>query len=384
MRLQIVAPEEIDRADLSAALVEAAELLDEEAFHKAVNGEAGAKESNIWQPNADPLIAFCEETWFNEVNGWLEDIFDSASRHLLKEPFRAEKAISVSYLEMLDELIEKHFKRAGKSAEAAVVRATIAGILGASGEERVDNPNFGNPAEWPETVKEYAKCIRKKDQWHGKEIYSRLQMAAEYAADEITGIGEGTRLKMRNLIYQAELGGWGSNLLERQLYHNFKVLQRDWRRIALTEMAMNAENAYLLRIGPGKYVTCPQVAGACNWCAQNLEKKIFLIVEDPMADDRIKDKYAEHAVWIGKTNVGRYVSGRERGTGRVRGTDELWWPCCPAHPNCRHLFLRIDPTLRMPGPRKPLSAEELQRLPESKKPRWLVGINVTPFEPERR
>jgi len=377
MKLQITAPPEVERAALSAALVEAAELLDAEAFQKALDGETGQRESNIWLPNPEPLISFCEETWYNEVNGWLERIFEEASQMLLGEPLRLQKAIDESYLESLEKLIAFHFGKAKRSAEAAVVRAHISGLFrAAEGEEKGAVPDFGKPTSWPETVQELARIIRKKDTWHGKESFSRLQVAADLAADEITGISEDARAGMRKLIYQAELNQWGPNLLERELYHNFGALQRDWRRIALTETAMNSNNAYLLRVGEGGYVTCPQVAGACRWCAANLEHKVFRVVTDAMADDHIEgDHYAERAVWVGKTNVGRYLSARERG-GRMREADELWWPCCPGHPHCRHVFIKHNPMYGPPGPRLPMSEAEIMASPN--KPSWLIGIDVTP------
>lgn len=373
LKLQITAPPDIERAALSAALVEAAEILDEEAFHKAV--ESGC-EHNIWAPHPEPLISFCEETWYVEVNSWLERIFEEASQLLLGEPLRLQKAIDESYLESLEKLIAFHFGKAKRSAEAGVVRAHIAGLFRASEDEKEAVQDFGKPESWPETVAELARVIRKKDVWHGKESYSRLQVAADFAADEITKISEDTRSGMRKLIYQAELNHWGPNLLERELYHNFRALQRDWRRIALTETASNSNNAYLLRAGEGNYVTCPQVAGACRWCAATLENKVFRIVTDPMADDRIEDSYAERAVWIGKTNVGRYLSIRERG-GRMREEDELWWVCCPGHPHCRHVFIKHNPMYGPPGPRLPMSEEELAASPN--KPSWLIGIDVHPI-----
>jgi len=49
-------------------------------------------------------------------------------------------------------------------------------------------------------------------------------------------------------------------------------------------------------------------------------------------DDKISDPFTSIAVWIGKSNAGR-------------GSMKNWWFCCPAHPNCSHIYVSVSPDI---------------------------------------
>jgi len=70
----------------------------------------------------------------------------------------------------------------------------------------------------------------------------------------------------------------------------------------------------------------------CKWCEGWLGK-IVKLVDAPMDDDRATDdKYADFYIWSGKNNVGRQSGS--------------WWICVPAHPNCQHFWSKINPRLQ--------------------------------------
>ncbi|MCX7020854.1 MAG: hypothetical protein NTW26_01010 [bacterium] len=276
-----------------------------------------------------------------------------------------ERPSTQEILNSLEELIKLHYGKNADGPEASRVREHLTKLI----LENKDNVP---------TYEEFFNTIKAKDKWHGREKESRLIIAEEYAAKCVTDIDKDTRKRMKEIICKSIQDEWGCRKLESELYHNFKSLQRDWRRIALTETARISNYSYLLRVGPGNYVTCPQVAGACDWCASKLEHKVFLIVSNPMVDDRIEDKYAEQAVWIGKSNVGRHRCLTKEGTKRKRDYHKLWWPCCPGHPHCRHVFIKHNLMYGPPGPRLPMSEAELAASPN--KPAWLIGINTEQAE----
>lgn len=107
------------------------------------------------------------------------------------------------------------------------------------------------------------------------------------------------------------------------------AINRDFRRICLTEMNTAMNNGYLAAVKEeskpgedlyftfsGSYNPKEKPNEACNrWLG-----KIAKLVDEPMSSDIIKDKYAKYAIWEGKNNIGR--------TGRNQ------WMCIPVHPHC--------------------------------------------------
>jgi len=86
---------------------------------------------------------------------------------------------------------------------------------------------------------------------------------------------------------------------------------------------------------------------ACQFCRQLDGKKFTVRSEAPEDYSYLKPgskRYNELAnefdetIWVGKTNVGRSSSPRQRlddGNYRTREHHELWAPTIPLHPHCR-------------------------------------------------
>lgn len=178
-----------------------------------------------------------------------------------------------------------------------------------------------------------------------------IEFARARAAEFITELGERTRHRMAKMILEHEnaraLGEKtaGSRVLQSRLFDEFAVLNRDWRRIAVTECTRNAAEGYLSALEPGTRVRRIEAyAGACPWCV-SIRDRVF----DVVAPDA-KNKNGETQVWVGKTNVGRAASPRKRvGDELVERTpSELWWVAAgPQHPNCRGGWVRVSE--RPPG-----------------------------------
>lgn len=107
------------------------------------------------------------------------------------------------------------------------------------------------------------------------------------------------------------------------------AINRDWRRIALTELNTAMNNGYLAAtreeakkgediyfVFSGSYNPKEKPNEACNkWLG-----KVAKLVDEPMSSDIIKDKYTKYAIWQGKNNIGR--------------TSKNQWMCIPVHPHC--------------------------------------------------
>ena len=173
----------------------------------------------------------------------------------------------------------------------------------------------------------------------------RIRVAQASAARHVQRLTAHTRAALQDVIINAERrriahaqDRYDLRPLEQQLRDSFGDLNRDWRRIAVTETSINANDAYLARFTPGEKVRWLIHPGACVYC-ESQKNKVFTVVAP---DHPRKDPYT--MVWVGKfaENVGRSLAKRKRlesGELTDRGPDELVVPVIPAHPGCRCLYV---------------------------------------------
>jgi hypothetical protein len=177
-------------------------------------------------------------------------------------------------------------------------------------------------------------------------VFSRAR-----AAESVRALSDSVRHRMRSVVTQhleqAALGGSpaGGSSLQTKLADEFAVLNRDWRRIAITEAGEAQLQGYVASLKPGtKIKRVERYQNACSFC-RGIDGKIATVVA---ADS--PDKNPETMVWPGKNNLGRSASPRKR-VGDVlvpREPDEMWWlPAGLAHPHCRGRWV---PTIEdLPG-----------------------------------
>lgn len=166
-----------------------------------------------------------------------------------------------------------------------------------------------------------------------------LQFARARGAENVVELAAGVRRRMRRLVankIEADILGDKSappGSLQTQLLDAFGEANRDWRRIALTEVAENQNQGYVSSLKPGQKVKrVEQYRNACPFC-RKIDGTVMTVVDpsDP-------DKDGETQIWTGKTNIGRSASPRRREGGSLveRHPDELWWiPAGVVHPHCR-------------------------------------------------
>ena len=110
-------------------------------------------------------------------------------------------------------------------------------------------------------------------------------------------------------------------------------MNRDWRRIAVTEAGENANQGLIASLQPGARVRrMEQYRGACPYC-RKINGTVLTVV-----DAANKDKDGVTQVWVGKNNIGRSGAPRKRVGAELipRLAAELWWvPAGTVHPHCR-------------------------------------------------
>lgn len=147
-----------------------------------------------------------------------------------------------------------------------------------------------------------------------------LHYGSVHCAENIADVSEATRQRIKQAIMEdIEFRMRGFRVpyaLETKLFDNFAHLNRDWRRIALTEVSEIENQGLIASLEPGRKVKRVGKDCACEFC-QSIDGKIMEVVA---ADD--PDKDGERHVWAGKTNIGRsachYRKCREVRTGAAR------------------------------------------------------------------
>jgi len=158
-------------------------------------------------------------------------------------------------------------------------------------------------------------------------------------AENVRNIANDVRHRMRGVIAEhvteRELGtpAVTQPSLETKLLDQFGTLNRDWRRIAVTEAGEAQTAGYVSSLPMGtKVKRVEQYKNACAFC-RKIDGRIMEVV-DPARED----KDPETMIWPGKTNVGRSASPRKR-VGMVlkeREPEEMWQvPAGLVHPHCR-------------------------------------------------
>lgn len=172
-----------------------------------------------------------------------------------------------------------------------------------------------------------------------------LEFARMRAVENVRSLSDSVRHRMRATVLQhleeqqTMAAGVSMPSLQTKLFDQFAMLNRDWRRIAVTEAGEAQTQGYIASLPPGTKVKRVEVyPSACGFC-----KKIHGRIATVVAADH-PDKDPETMVWPGKNNIGRSASPMKRVGGVLvpREKDELWHlPAGLAHPHCRGRWVPV-------------------------------------------
>jgi hypothetical protein len=177
---------------------------------------------------------------------------------------------------------------------------------------------------------------------------SILEYCTLHSADNIVSMTESARHAVKATVLDhmktAIISGENdTGKLEQSLNDRFSAMNRDWRRIAITESGNAANEGFIAAIPHFSKVKRVEIYnGACGFC-RKIDGRIFEVVP---ADH--PNKNGETQIWPGKTNIGRSSSPRKRmadGGLERRDPDELWWVASGTqHPHCRGRWTLVDET----------------------------------------
>jgi hypothetical protein len=283
-------------------------------------------------------VADLRKSLLAKAQEWLR--WDAAELRRVKARLERRKPADYSledWLLLVDWIVQKHLPAdvIRTEAEYLAVRAAMAGKLQAAMNEPLPGPELERMLGLLPTSMALLR--------QGVPVSSMERLAVEFAAaragELITDIGDRARHSIKQLILEHEQGrAMGSPdatlwKLQQSMLDNFATLNRDWRRIAITETARDANEGFIAALPPGSKVRRVEAyPTACPFC-RSIHGKEFAVVS-PDAPE----KDGARQVWVGKTNIGRSASPRKReGDALVERTpDELWWPAAGTqHPHCR-------------------------------------------------
>ena len=173
-----------------------------------------------------------------------------------------------------------------------------------------------------------------------------LDFARVRACENVRALADAVRHKMRSVVtadLELRASGAvppGTSSLETKLLDEFGALNRDWRRIAVTEAGNALNEGFIANLPVGaKVKRVEQYKGACAFC-----RKIDGVVME-VVDPASPDKDPDTQVWVGKNNIGRSASPRRRQSGSwvQREPEEMWQiPAGLVHPHCRGRWLHVE------------------------------------------
>jgi len=276
----------------------------------------------------------------NHWNRWNQKQLNDAKEKLERKT--PDRYSIDDWMLFVDWLIQKYLPAdvIEKESQYLAVRSTIAGKLQANTDEkkytstRVENMVLSLPFK----INDIPFSINARE-------YSVIEFARTRAAELISGIGDRTRHRIKHIILEHEYLNAANDpqasqwQLQSQLLGEFGTLNRDWRRIALTETVRNANEGFLAGLPEGTRVRRVEAyEDACNFC-QKIHGMEFNVVSASK-----KNKNGETEVWVGKTNQYRSSSPRKRVDSELveRTPAEMWWPAAGTqHPNCRGSWVQV-------------------------------------------
>lgn len=295
------------------------------------------RERPFWGPHPDPGIAFIEDEFWRPGAAFLQAMVAHALGHGVRPLAKAYALPSGSvagwgeiadlfkqdldpdhlmtgWSQIIDKLATGLFPGATKEslARQMALRSHLLHKAGA----RVA---AGDLPSWGTALRTF-----------GSSQSEALAWTKARALQFMTALDSKARESMLTTLVASRQAGEGVGKLQRRLFDSFSTLNRDWRRVALTETAMAVSNGALASVNPAEGWLAEWVAGlhACPFCKAQGGKRYRVVSADAPS------KNGDTQVWAGKNNHGRSAHAWSTKEGRFRTADELWWPCIPAHPCC--------------------------------------------------
>lgn len=237
--------------------------------------------------------------------------------------------------EIAEYVVAEHFPLnvPGNLEKAAKVRTFLAARIKENFERYGMKPVPIRIEDRPITITLAGRTFRQDALEH-----NTLQFAEAFAAKDISDLTDSERVGIRSILVNGIQNHLDPGKIQSMLFDRFGALNRDWERVAITEVRSALVNGYLASLRPGTRVKRQEMSNCCPHCAQ-FDGRIYT-VRDPA--DPNKD-WANDA-WVGKTNIGRSGKRHKMVNGQLvaRTPDELYVIAPLIHQSCRGGFIAMN------------------------------------------
>lgn len=257
------------------------------------------------------------------------------------------KALTKHQMKGIEDILKRDLPNYAKIAERFTTRSAFIGKIRGEAEKRgfetlgaiLDRVpptiTLGERQDVVLTLREKAKAEAQGRKVKIMPLTEReaeaVKHAALHAGDKITEISAKHMAGVRQLVMQAKKERWSAQELASKLFDKFGDHNRDWRRVAITELAFAANDAYLSGCDEGDTLIGMGAVGACKHCQNLIIGKQVTFRSRPPENGSFSTDTKE--VWVGKTNYGNRVSE--------------YVAAIPLHPHCRCRWHRISRFYKM-------------------------------------
>lgn len=262
---------------------------------------------------------------------------DKVNSRYKKTPYQGDgQSFTSEQLQTLDSVMKRYGADTTKLMERIAVMGTYLGRLIEAFEGDNERLRRGITELLPvtfearQTIDQYALTQKEADRTGlpllplQQQEENEIRWYAEHGALKIGEISDKQRTQIRALVVNARRNRLSPKQIEQLLFDKFGELNRDLRRIALTEVAEATNNGYLMGLTHSQPLTILGADNACPFC-KSMQGKEYTFV-DPA---QVAELDWDNMIWIGKSNYGR------------KGKDMK--ACCPAHPHCRDRYVKYNP-----------------------------------------
>lgn len=257
------------------------------------------------------------------------------------------KALTKEQVKHIDQTLSSNLPNYAKKAEDYMIRAGFVGKIRGEAEKQGFEVAGAYIDRFPQSIKTAEKenvvlthRQKAKAEAEGRKVTilpltpresEAVKHAIHHAGDKLTEISEKHRAGVRQMVIQAKRERWNTQQLASKLFDKFGEHNRDWRRVAITELAFATNDAYLSGVEEGETVIGMGAENACKHCKQYVIGKTFTVTHNPPSEDTYQGDMKQ--VWAGKSNYGRRVAE--------------YRPAIPMHPHCRCRWHRISRFYKM-------------------------------------
>lgn len=225
------------------------------------------------------------------------------------------KPISKMDLDRLVKVTTKFLNKNRKAGENLVKQSQVLGAL----LEKLSNTNSASTLKKLgiedlsiKNVKYETLCENetKASQLLGldRETFNRIELMKQSAAQHITGIDSKLQNEIQSVLIDGVKNKKNKTQVSEELFKKFGAANRDWKKIADTEIQNNLNESYIResvknsKDGEKVYFQRMEVIDdrTCSYCKQ-MNGTVVMYSSIPLVSDKINDKYASRAIWDGKT-----------------------------------------------------------------------------------